>query len=47
MYWGTQGIGLGKMRYQVAEHGEAVDVMKSIKNLLDPNNLLNPGKIFL
>lgn len=44
---GEHGVGLGKMRYQVAEHGEAVDVMKSIKNLLDPNNLLNPGKIFL
>ena len=43
---GEHGVGLGKMRYQRAEHGEAVDVMKGIKALLDPNNLLNPGKIF-
>lgn len=44
---GEHGVGLGKMKYQIAEHGEAVGVMKSIKNLLDPNNLLNPGKIFI
>jgi D-lactate dehydrogenase (cytochrome) len=43
---GEHGVGLGKMKYQEKEHGEAAAVMKSFKELLDPGNLLNPGKIF-
>ncbi|HLR71329.1 MAG TPA: FAD-linked oxidase C-terminal domain-containing protein [Pseudogracilibacillus sp.] len=43
---GEHGVGIGKMQFQQVEHGEAVDVMKSIKNVLDPDHLLNPGKIF-
>ncbi len=43
---GEHGVGLGKMKYQRLEHGEAVEVMKSFKQLLDPDNILNPGKIF-
>lgn len=43
---GEHGIGLGKKEYLRMEHGYAVDVMKLIKQALDPNNLLNPGKIF-
>ncbi|TWT01835.1 FAD-binding oxidoreductase [Planomicrobium sp. CPCC 101079] len=43
---GEHGVGLGKMKFQEAEHGAAVPVMKSMKQLLDPGNLLNPGKIF-
>lgn len=44
---GEHGIGLGKRKYLVQEHGSvAVDVMRSIKMALDPHNRLNPGKIF-
>ncbi|WP_346764079.1 FAD-linked oxidase C-terminal domain-containing protein [Bacillus sp. BHET2] len=43
---GEHGVGLGKMKYQELEHGPGVEVMKSIKSLLDPHGRLNPGKIF-
>ncbi|MFY0544327.1 FAD-binding oxidoreductase [Brevibacillus sp. H7] len=43
---GEHGVGIGKRKYQRAEHGEAFDVMLAIKELLDPNGILNPGKIF-
>jgi len=43
---GEHGIGLGKQKFLVAEHGEAVSVMRQIKRALDPQNILNPGKIF-
>ena len=43
---GEHGVGLGKRQLQQAEHGEALEIMKQMKQLLDPKNLLNPGKIF-
>jgi D-lactate dehydrogenase (cytochrome) len=43
---GEHGVGLGKQKFLVAEHGEAVGVMRQIKQVLDPLNILNPGKIF-
>lgn len=43
---GEHAVGLGKRKFQRKEHGEALDVMKSVKQLFDPDNLLNPGKIF-
>ncbi|MCB0191088.1 MAG: FAD-binding oxidoreductase [Anaerolineae bacterium] len=43
---GEHGVGIGKVGYMRQEHGPALDVMRSIKQTLDPNNILNPGKIF-
>jgi D-lactate dehydrogenase (cytochrome) len=44
---GEHGVGLHKMGFMVEEHGEdAIGVMRSIKHALDPQNLMNPGKIF-
>ena len=34
------------MHFLVAEHGEAVSVMRSIKQALDPKGILSPGTIF-
>jgi D-lactate dehydrogenase (cytochrome) len=42
---GEHGIGTGKMKYLTDEHGNAVEVMRTIKKALDPDNRLNPGKI--
>lgn len=44
---GEHGVGLHKMAFLVDEHGEdALDLMRGIKRAFDPNNILNPGKIF-
>ncbi|MDO3555174.1 FAD-binding oxidoreductase [Ralstonia pseudosolanacearum] len=44
---GEHGVGLHKMDFLVAEHGDdAIDLMRSVKQALDPKHILNPGKIF-
>ncbi|MCU0514126.1 MAG: FAD-binding oxidoreductase [Anaerolineae bacterium] len=43
---GEHGVGIGKAAYMAAEHGAALAVMQQIKALLDPQGILNPGKIF-
>jgi len=42
---GEHGVGQGKMKYLKAEHGEALAAMRAIKHALDPQDLMNPGKI--
>lgn len=41
---GEHGIGVHKLDALVAEHGEAVELMQTIKRALDPLNIMNPGK---
>jgi D-lactate dehydrogenase (cytochrome) len=43
---GEHGIGTGKRAFLQAELGEAVAVMRQIKRALDPDDIMNPGKIF-
>lgn len=43
---GEHGIGIGKQKYMAREHGDAaLAVMRAVKRALDPDNLMNPGKI--
>jgi len=41
---GEHGIGIGKQRYLAEEHGDALKWMQRIKQLFDPNGVMNPGK---
>ena len=41
---GEHGIGMHKLDALVKEHGDAVELMKTLKRALDPMNILNPGK---
>lgn len=44
---GEHGVGQGKRAYMEIEHGaEAIAVMKAIKTAIDPNNIMNPDKIW-
>ena len=43
---GEHGVGLGKKDYMAAEHGPALDLMRRLKQAIDPQDIMNPGKIF-
>ncbi len=42
---GEHGIGIGKLDYMALEHGDAWEVMGALKQALDPDNIMNPGKL--
>ena len=45
---GEHGVGCGKQALLPEEIGATgVQVMKDIKNLFDPNGIMNPGKVFI
>lgn len=44
---GEHGVGQGKMSYLDTEFGDALDFMRQIKRSFDPDNIMNPGKIFV
>jgi len=41
------GIGINRSHWMESEWGGSMDTLKKIKNILDPNNILNPGKIYV
>ncbi len=43
---GEHGVGSGKIKFMEAEHGASYTWMRKVKELFDPNGILNPGKIF-
>ena len=42
---GEHGVGQGKIKYLCDELGDGVDLIAAIKKAIDPDNIMNPGKI--
>jgi len=42
---GEHGVGIGKRKFMRQEHAGALDLMQGIKDLIDPNGIMNPGKV--
>ena len=45
LFLGPQDIGIGKREFMAQERGHSLNVMRAIKNALDPNGIMNPGKV--
>ena len=43
---GEHGIGIQKKEYLLKQHPDNISLMQGIKKTIDPNNIMNPGKIF-
>jgi len=43
---GEHGVGIGKRKFMEQEHGKSYELMRRIKEIVDPKGLMNPGKIF-
>jgi glycolate oxidase len=43
----THGVGVKLAPLMVEEHGYGLELMRQIKKTLDPNNIMNPGKMGL
>jgi D-lactate dehydrogenase (cytochrome) len=43
---GEHGIGIGKRLFMESEHGASLALMRRVKELFDPDHILNPGKMF-
>jgi FAD/FMN-containing dehydrogenase len=43
----THGVGVKLAPFMSNEHGYGLAIMRSIKKILDPNNIMNPGKLGL
>ncbi|NIO09887.1 MAG: hypothetical protein GTO40_18540 [Deltaproteobacteria bacterium] len=43
---GEHGVGIGKRKFMDLEHGQSYQLMRQIKELVDPKGLMNPDKIF-
>ena len=43
---GEHGVGIQKKPYLLKQHPDNIPLMKTLKKSIDPNNIMNPGKIF-
>ena len=43
---GEHGVGVARAPYMAREHGPALDVMRQLKQALDPKGIMNPGTLF-
>ena len=42
---GEHGIGINKKEYLIKQHPDNISIMRSLKKIFDPNNIMNPGKL--